>query len=355
MAIKILYFGTYDPEYSRNRVINKAFKGQGVSMVECRVSADSWGKWLRLIVKHWRLRNSYDLMLVGFPGQEIMFLARALSRKPIIFDAFTSHYEGYVLDRRKVKPDSLLAHWYRLLDKLSCSLADLVLLDTNAHIGFFVREFGLAKNKFRRLFVGTDTDVFKPVELPEKHGFTVHFHGRYIPLQGVQYIVKAAKLLENERITFNLIGKGQVYEEVFRLANELRVTNVNFINPVPYSALREYMAKSDLCLGIFGDTSKAQLVIPNKIYEALAMARPVLTAKTPAIEELLIGGEDAMLCLPNNPDDIAEKIRILMQDRPLRERLAKHGHDTFALKASESVLGIQLLEYARELLQQKKF
>lgn len=352
--MKVLYFGTYNPEYSRNRVIRKALEGQGVSVMECHVKPGSRLSWLRLSVKHWKLRNSYDLMLVGFPGQETMFLAKMLARTPIIFDVFTSHYGGYVLDRQKAGPNSLRARWYRFLDRWSCKLADLVLLDTDAHIEFFAREFGVAKEKFRRLFVGTDTDVFKPADLPDGENFTVHFHGNYIPLQGVGYIVEAAKLLEGERIVFNLIGKGQTYDETVRLSEKLGLSNVRFIDPVSYPTLRDFMARSDLCLGIFGNTLKTHLVIPNKVYEALALKRPVLTARTAAIEELLVEERDVMLCVPADPQDIAEKIRILMRDRPLRQRLAQHGHDAFLLKASPSVLGVKLISYARELLQRKE-
>lgn len=352
--MNVLFFGTYNPEYSRNRVIRKALESQGVSVIECRVPAGSWFAWLRLMLKHWSVRRSYDVMLVGFPGQEIMFLACLIARAPIIFDAFTSHYGGYILDRQKAGPHSLHARWYHFLDRWSCRIADLVLLDTDAHIGFFVREFGLAREKFRRLFVGTDTDVFKPLALTQDEEFVVHFHGHYIPLQGVRYIVEAAKLLEDERIVFNLIGKGQMYEETVRLSEKLGVTNLRFIDPVPYPILRDYMARADLCLGIFGNTLKTHLVIPNKVYEALALRRPVLTARTAAIGELLAEDRDVMLCMPGDPEDIAEKIRILMRDRALCERLAKHGHETFLLKASPSVLGVELVSYARELLQRKK-
>src|SRR3989344_4381322 len=97
--LTVLYFGVYDPDYSRNRVLIKGLKANGVRVVECRVSAKDKLKYLKLVWRFLTLSN-FDLMIVGFPGQEVMFLARILTSKPIVFDAFTSHYGGYVLDRQ---------------------------------------------------------------------------------------------------------------------------------------------------------------------------------------------------------------------------------------------------------------
>lgn len=352
--MRVLFFGRYNPEYSRNRVVLKGLCQNGVEVIVCTVKP-GFGWPLRLFAKYLLLRRSYDIMLVGFPGQEAMFLARFLTSKPIIFDAFTSHYGGYILDRKYFSETSWRAKYYRFLDTWSCKLADLVLLDTRAHINFFIREFGLPPEKFRCIFVGTDTDVFKPSPLPENKEFTVHFHGNYIPLQGVEYIIEAAHILKDEHVRFNLIGKGQTYDKAVRLAERLGIVSVRFIDPVPYPMLRDYIAQADLCLGIFGDSPKTDIVIPNKVYEALAVRRPVLTARTSAVTELLLEDDEVELCIPAHPENLAEKIRKLMNDGSLRKRLAQRGYDAFLLKASEGVLGIQLLNYARELLQRKKY
>ena len=181
--IRVLYFGFYNPSYPRNRVLMKGLRSQGFDVVECRGSS-----WWELWRKHRALQHAYDVMIVGFPGQKVMFLARWLTRKPIIFDAFTSHFGGYILDRQIALPRSLRAQWYRFLDRWSCRLADRVLLDTLAHIDFFVDEFKLARKKFVRVFVGTDTDIFYPHQKNEHKNFIVHFHGSGIPLQGIDII-----------------------------------------------------------------------------------------------------------------------------------------------------------------------
>src|SRR3989344_3506928 len=366
----VLYFGNYNSSYSRNRVLIKGLRQNGVKLIECNVRKSGFRALIPLFFKYLRLNPSYDLMIVGFPGQEVMFLARFITKKPIIFDAFTSHYGGYILDRKYFPTKSLRAKYYRFLDKWSCKLADLVLLDTNAHIDFFIKEFGLPKEKFIRIFVGTDSDIFYPrndeksddkflVHHERSHegsqrapaSYVVHFHGHYIPLQGVRHIIETAKILEKENIIFNLIGQGQTYKEDKKLAERYGLKNINFIDSVPYDKLPDYMAEADVCLGVFGDNPKTDLVIPNKIYEALAMGKPVITADTPAIRELLNDGEDVFLCLKANPESLARKILLVKNQPSLARKTAEKGRNLFERKLKEKFLGEELLKNFRAVKQ----
>lgn len=351
--LEVLYFGSYNPNYSRNRVLIKGLNKSNVKIIECNCRSFSIFGYFKILFKYLKTRPKYDAMLVAFPGQEAMFLARFLTRKPIIFDAFTSHYGGYILDRKKYSQSSLRAKYYKFLDKWSCKLADIVLLDTEAHIDFFVKEFNLPKEKFRRIFVGTDSDIFYPRNTRNidmsKYPFLVHFHGNYIPLQGVRYIIEAAKILEREDLVFNLIGRGQTFENDRRYAERLKTANINFLEPVPYEKLPEHISRADLCLGIFGDSPKTDLVIPNKVYEALAMAKPVITADTLAARELLIDGVNAFLCPKADPQKLAEKILFVRSQPDIADKAAKNGRRLFETKLKEKILGAEVLEYINEL------
>jgi glycosyltransferase involved in cell wall biosynthesis len=355
----ILYFGIYNPNYSRNRVLIKGLKENGVDVLECNVPYRSWVSYSKLLLKYFLIKKEFDAMIVGFPGQEVMLLARLLTfrfgskqaKKPIIFDVFTSHYGGYILDRKKFSKKSLRAKWYKWLDKKSVELSDVSLLDTNAHIDFFVKEFGLPREKFKRIFVGTDSGVFYPREIKKTTDkFLVHFHGNFIPLQGVSYIIQAAKLLENENVEFNIIGRGQTYKRDCELAEKLKIKNINFIEPVSYSKLSDYINSADIALGIFGNTLKTNLVIPNKIYEAIACAKPVITADTPAVRELLKDGENVLLCRNANPEDLAKKILLFKHNPEFLHQVGQKGYLNFKNESREVVLGNQLIQIIKNSL-----
>ncbi len=340
--MRICFFGGYNPNYSRNKILIQGLILNGVEIIECRTELRGIIKYFDLIKKHWKIRKQYDVLLVAFPGWHAVVLAKFLTRKPIIFDAFVSVYDSTVFDRKNTKKRSLKAKYFWLMDWLACKLADKVLLDTNEHIKYFVEEFGLNEGKFVRISVGADDSVLRPIKVEDKRRkskFIVHYHGNVIPLQGVKYILESAKLLKLYKdIQFNLIGSRvkRWYEKSFS-------GNVNFIENVPYEKLAEYISQADICLGIFGDTNKTQRVIPNKVYEYMACQKPIITADTPAIRELF--NENDLHLIPTaSPEVLAKAILKLKNDSALREKLAENAYNRFIQIATPKILAGELIK-----------
>ncbi|MGH7141437.1 MAG: glycosyltransferase [Minisyncoccia bacterium] len=305
----------------------------GVCVIECRVDPKrhrGWAKYRALLsAARAARREKIDFVLVAFPGHTLVWLARVLFlRHSIVFDAFLSLYDSNVFDRKTHRKGSTAALMDWLLDFFGCHLPGRVLLDTDAHIDYFVRTFGVRREKFLRVWIGADTAVFprRAVALPEP--FTVHFHGSFIPLQGVEYILEAAALLKGESIRFRLVGEGQQFRHMRARAEALGLTNTEFVGRVPLSSVADYVAASHLCLGIFGDTDKTARVIPNKVFECVAMGKPVITADTPAIRELEVYGPLPLILVPRaDARALATAIRALMRDPA---RCAALGRDAAA-------------------------
>ena len=176
--MKICYFGIYKPDYSRNKIIMSGLKSNGAEIIECRSDKKGISKYFDLIQKHWSIRNQYDVMFVAFPGFQSVILAKFLTRKPIIFDAFLSMYDSMVMDRKTVSPKSLKAKYFWWLDKISMTVADLVLIDTNEHKKYLSKEFNIKLEKIERVFVGADTNIFYPRDgVPKNEKFIVLFYG----------------------------------------------------------------------------------------------------------------------------------------------------------------------------------
>ena len=119
---------------------------------------------------------------------------------------------------------------------------------------------------------------------------------------------------------------------------------------VDYERLPDELHTAGCALGIFGTTEKAQRVIPNKVFQALACGTPVVTGDTPAARELLVNGESALLVPPGNPGALAAALRRLATEPAIAARIAAGGLETYRAQASEEILGARwraLLESLR--------
>lgn len=350
--LTLCFFGSFDQFCTRNRTLLKGLAKNKVKIIKINDHSLKLKKFWRLWRMHKKIRNDYDIMFVAFQGQSITSLAWLLARlngKKIVLDALFSLYDSVVLDRREVAPNTFRAKFLHFLDWSACRLADLIIVHTKFHQEFFMEEFNLhsRENKFMTLYVGSDDELLypKPELRPRAGEFIVHFHGSYIPVQGLEkVIIGAAKILKEEKIIFNLVGKGQALPEAKRLVKEWNLTDVNFIEPVPYRELGDYMNRSDVCLGSFGTSPKIMRVVPLKVFESLACERALITARTPAVLQLLTERENCLLTELGDPSDLAKKIMELKNNPELKEKIARNGYRLFREELTPRVTVKKLVE-----------
>ncbi len=372
--MRLCYFGTYTiaEGYPVNRVLIKGLREAEIEVVECR--EELWEgvspgvKALHQVFRQRRLRTYFSLLkrllscyprlvrqywkidahvgvIVGYAGYLDVILARLLKRReqPLILVSFISLYDTIVLDRGQLKLTSLKARLIKKIDRLAFRCADLVLVDTSAQRHYYAELFGLPVEKFARSFVGEDDSIFKPVMAPSRHEtYKVLFFGTYVPLHGIDAIIAAAEVLRDElELEFLLIGNGQLYSAIRQQVAERDLSNVRLIDEwVGSERLLEFIQEADVGLGIFGTTSKAERVIPYKVFDVLAARKPVITRDSLAIRELLEHNKNALLCRPGDGLDLAHCIRRLRSEAGLAERLAMAGYKSFKEQASPLAIGL---------------
>lgn len=362
----ICFFGTYERTFPRTITLKEACRYLKIKAVECHVpfwelkrekleffSLKSIIKivfqmiliYIRLMIRYIQLED-HDAVVVGYNGYFDMPLAKLLAkirRKPLIYTPVFPLYETSVEDRKYISKTSIQSKLIHLIDEIGCSLADLIILETDSYKNYYCQEFGIPEEKFFKIPLGADETNYFPREgkFPknDSNKLKVLFYGKFIPLQGIPYIVKAAKLLEKDKeIEFEIIGSGQLSENIRNLAGRLNIKNVTFIDWVNYRELPDHIQKADICLGIFGDTHKARRGIPIKVYESLAMKKLVITGNSPAAREVFKHKINAILCEMANPKAIAESILLLKENKVLREEIAEAGFQLYReLFSSEQI------------------
>jgi glycosyltransferase involved in cell wall biosynthesis len=325
--MKICFFGIYDPTYSRNDVLITGLRELGVEVIECREDWRDPKRYLKLWRRLRALKNGFDCVYAAYPSPVPTLLARLITRKPVVADAFYSMYDSVVNDRKKFRRLSLRSLKLLILDWLGIVFAHLIITDTKCHASYWSDWWFVRKSKIRTVYLGVNDKIFHPMPHIANNRILVHFHGTFIPLQGTTKIVEAAKLCaSHQNISFRMIGAGRDLGKAKKLATDIGVKNIEFIDRnVPVSDLVRYLGEADIVLGIFGDTAKAQRVIPNKVYEGLAAERAIITMDTPAIRESF--SDRDMMLVSGDPRSIADAIITLSTDPVRRKELAKRGHE----------------------------
>lgn len=351
-------FGTPDRRVPRFRLLAAGWRNRGGAIIEiceelwppagerARLAARPglwrWGgRWLAAQWRLWQRRAELgpaDMLLVTYPGHLDMPLARLLAwyhRKPLIFDPGLSLYDTAVGDRQLFAPKSWHGYACRWLDRLALALADRVLADTAIQADYLATLGHIPRERLAVVPLGADDDHFRSAGGPSVGG-EILFYGRMIPLHGVEVVVAAAKLLEDEPgCQFHLVGEGQV--PIADLLAHSAPTNVRWTPELPYDDLPAAIDAAAICLGIFGTSDKAVRVVPHKVYEAAAMGKAIVTADTPAIEQSF--ATEVVRVPAGDPATLAAAIRALLHDPSRRAALGEAARNRFTEAFATPAIG----------------
>jgi len=331
--------GTYDRAHSANRLLAAALAQAGFAVetlleplwYQARAKdrkdfsppalLGQLVRWLRAwarLARRWRQRQGPPpLVVVGFGGQLDMLLVGRVCRPrlAVVFAPLVSLTETLVVDRELLRPGGAAARALAGLDRLGMRRADLVLADTAAHAAY-LRQLGPSGMRIAVWHFGVEPEFLAPpraVPQPRR----VVFAGRYLPLHGVETIVQAAARL-GDRAQVVCIGSGPERPRAEGLAAELGVA-IAWCDEVPLAALAEQLAAATVALGIFGAGQKAAMVVPNKVYQAAAVGRALVTRDGPALREVLEPGTHCVAVPPADPLALAEAVAGLL-DAPAEAR-----------------------------------
>ena len=378
--LRVCYFGTYRAGYTRNQIVLKGLQSQpDVEVYVChatlwqgiedRVAQASGGWrspafWRRVFGAYWRLIKThraipeYDVMLIGYPGQFDAYLGRRLAHgrgRPVALDILMSLH--LVAEERGLT----LAHpttgklIYRL-ERGGLRQPDLLIAENPEYGGYIAAKFNLPSGRFRYVPHGADETVFHPRPLhPPADHFRVTYHGGYLPSHGMDVILGAAAALRDAAdIRFDFYGSGPEKERIVRQAEEMALPNVTFHGFVSQDELLDSLAQAHVCLGVFGTTRQAQFTVQNKVWEGLAMGRPVISGDSKTIRAALADRQEVFLIERNNPAALAAALRELRDNSMLREGIAAAGYARYLAGNSIPAIGRHMKEALLAIANQPK-
>ncbi len=373
--MRVCYFGTYRADYARNVKMIAGLRSAGVEVVECqvplwrstdervRLASGGWANpiaWLRMFrvyLRLWRMHSrlpAYDVMVVGYPGYLDVFLARWLSRgrkKPLVWDVLMSMVL-LTQDRGIGRGHPFSVRLLRTIERRAIRLPDMLIIDTPEYVEWFGEVYGTRSDRFGTVPQAADDATLARPTRPASSAAVIRvvYHGSFIPNHGVTTIMRAAQLLRNEAgITFDLIGDGPDRPAAEAFAGEHDLGRVRFAGWLEGTRLAEEIETADICLGAFANFGQSLLTVHNKIYEAMALGRPVISGDSPAVRRAFRAGEEIELVPREDPAALAAAIRRLQADPLLRHRLGSAGRRAVEARFTVSAIGRTFAAHLRKV------
>jgi glycosyltransferase involved in cell wall biosynthesis len=265
----------------------------------------------------------------------------------------------WVLEIRDLWPDSIIAvgalgqrwiiQFLKALETFMYRRSDHIVALTNAFKNHITSK-KVNEEKVAVITNGVDFDAFKP--LPRDNSvaaryslngkFVASFIGTHGMAHGLKTVLLAAdRLKDYKNILFLMVGDGADRENLEKQAREMNLDNVLILGQQPKKMMAEFLAASDTCMVLLKKDDLFKTVIPSKIFEAMAMKRPIIMGVEGESLQIVQSAECALAIEPENESELADAVLKLSKDPDLKERLGNNGY-IFAKKY-----------YDREMLAEK--
>ena len=160
------------------------------------------------------------------------------------------------------------------------------------------------------------------------HPLTITTIARLFPMKGLNYLLESAAYVKaiHPDVQFRVFGEGELRDELMAKAKELgldgeKIFAGKFTNR---EELTDIMAGTDIFL--LSSVLEGQ---PLAILEAMAYGCPVIATAVGGIPELIQDGVNGLLCKPADPQCLAQKILMLIENSALRSSLGSAARASY--------------------------
>jgi|SRR3989344_2130415 len=242
-----------------------------------------------------------------------------------------------VQEGKNLPNQGFLINFFR---KLIIKKADVITV-----ISAYLKDHILRLNKKTQLYVipnGVNLTKFKISEMAsnkdEKIIITV---SRLVEKNGVADLIDAFNILilkfKIENLKLIVIGDGPLREALkFKILNLKLGDKVTLIGSIPNDDLPQHLAKADL----FVRPSLSE-GLGVAFLEAMAVGVPVVATATGGIVDFLKDKETGLICQVNNPEDLANKINLLLSDQNLRQAIIRNARKLIEEKYDWNIIAKQ--------------
>lgn len=308
---------------------DESFDGDQFSNVTLHVLSppNKWTRWrkiqkaMALAVRAVRLARrkkvdvivSYDPLTLGIIG----VLAKLFSSARLVVEV-----NGHLRDAKAAqlsgkKVGTLKRKMYTLLGTISLFAADCVKIlnkDQYEEWRFLL--------KWKPVFMFHNYIPIRHFALSEREEPFICCLGYPFYGKGVDILLEAFKRIQPEYPEYRLIVRGHCRERELNSwkARSAGIDNVEFLEPIAYEQVGDFLGRCAVLVNPSRSEGMGRVFI-----EAMACGKPCIGTRVGGIPNVVVDGETGFLVAPEDPVDLAAKLRTLLADRELRERMGRAG------------------------------
>ncbi|MBI9037063.1 MAG: glycosyltransferase family 4 protein [Bacteroidales bacterium] len=170
--------------------------------------------------------------------------------------------------------------------------------------------------------------------------------------QGLEIIIKTAKkLVENKKIKFVFLGSGPEKSKLINLKLENNLENVYFFEAVPKQKMLEILSSIN---GSIIPLKKLELfkgAIPSKIFENLALKKPIILGVDGEAKDLFINkGKCGLFFEPENVDDLVKQINYFVKNPGLLQKFGENGFEYVSKEFNRDIIANEFWQKINTIL-----
>ncbi|MBA4385771.1 MAG: glycosyltransferase WbuB, partial [Anaerolinea sp.] len=155
---------------------------------------------------------------------------------------------------------------------------------------------------------------------------------------------------KDDDIVYVFVGDGKEKSNLMEQANFNLLTNVLFLPSVPKTEMNSVLAASDACIAILKPIDMYKTTYPNKVFDYMAAAKPVLLLIDGVIRQVVEAAKCGVFIEPGNPQSLADQIKIMHNDAVKTEHMGKNGREYVELHFDRAALAAKMKDVFNRLL-----
>jgi glycosyltransferase involved in cell wall biosynthesis len=190
------------------------------------------------------------------------------------------------------------------------------------------------------------TGTLRPPKTDSKRKSGIVYWGNFINFHGVGKFIDSIKVLREkygngEKVI--LMGKGEKKKECENKVEKKGIKNVEFLGFVKKSELEKRISQAKLTVGVFGENQYMNTCITNKVCEAAARGKAIITKESPAIKEVFEDEKSIIMTHKNDVNEIAKDIHKTLTNEKKINYLGENSKKMFEGNLTPEKVAEQLL------------